>query len=181
MSISVGKHCIIMSRWMRFLSFYCFFTNCLQNPASRNSSLFMVGGKLKQSSEESQDSCDNCQCKPRSSRGGCWPRIWIWIHLTVCCACRGVTWVSEFRSGESSGVGDCWPWIWTVVVVVVWHGSVLQVSCSSRSSQAAPPAVGSRTTFLSLDLLPPPQVALHSVHSNQDPSSQSTKHALYTI
>ena len=103
-----------------FFVLLLFFTNCLQNPASRNSSLFMVVGNLKQSSEESQDSCDNCQRKPRSSRGGCWSRIWIWIHLTVCCSCRGVTWVSEFRSGESSGVGDCWPWIWTVVVVDVW-------------------------------------------------------------
>ena len=55
------------------------------------------------------------------------------------------------------------------------HGSVLQDSSSSRSWQAAPPFSASWTTFLSLVLVPPPQVALHSLHKDQSSTSQSTE------
>ena len=56
------------------------------------------------------------------------------------------------------------------------HWSVLHISVSSRSGQAAPPFCGSSTTSLVLVLVPPLQVALQSPQAVQSPTWQSTKY-----
>ena len=55
------------------------------------------------------------------------------------------------------------------------HSSVLQTIVSSRAGHFSPLCSGSWTTSLFIVLLPPPQVALHSLPALHGPTLQSTK------